>query len=79
MRRFPVTLVGMVALALAACSPQTLTMSVDMRHPSKSGIDLGRKTISIVYMDDGEHGSFSNGVASALARSLEDDYFAGRL
>ena len=78
MRRFPVTLVGMVALALAACSPQTLTMSVDMRHPSKSGIDLGRKTISIVYMDDGEHGSFSNGVASALARSLEDDYFAGR-
>ena len=78
MRRFPVTL-GLVALALAACSPQTLTMSVDMRHPSKSGIDLTRKTISIVYMDDGQvDTTFSNGVASSLARSLEEDYFAGR-
>ena len=77
MRRFPVTL-GLVALALAACSPQTLTMSVDMRHPSKSGIDLTRKTISIVYMDDGQvDTTFSNGVASSLARSLEEDYFAG--
>lgn len=78
MRRLPVTL-GLVALALAACSPQTLTMNVEMRHPSKSGIDLSRKTISIVYMDDGASDTtFSNGVASALARSLEDDYFAGR-
>lgn len=78
MRRLPVTL-GLVALALAACSPQTLTMNVEMRHPSKSGIDLSRKTISIVYMDDGAADTtFSNGVASALARNLEDDYFAGR-
>jgi len=78
MRRLPLIL-GLSALALAACSPQTLTMSVDMRHPSKSGIDLSRKTISIVYMDDGAvDTTFSNGVASALARSLEEDYFAGR-
>ena len=78
MRRFPVTL-GLAALALAACSPQTLTMSVDMRHPSKSGIDLSRKTISIVYMDDGQADTtFSNGVASGLARSLEEDYFSSR-
>ena len=78
MRRFTLTL-GLAALALAACSPQTLTLNVDMRHPSKSGIDLGRKTMSIVYMDDGAVDStFSNGVASSLARSLEEDYFAGR-
>ena len=78
MRRLPLIL-GLFALSLAACSPQTLTMSVDMRHPSKSGIDLSRKTISIVYMDDGAADTtFSNGVASALARSLEEDYFAGR-
>ena len=63
MRRLPLIL-GLSALALAACSPQTLTMSVDMRHPSKSGIDLSRKTISIVYMDDGAvDTTFSNGVA----------------
>ena len=78
MRRFTLTL-GLAALALAACSPQTLTMNVDMRHPSKSGIDLGRKTMSIVYMDDGTADStFSNAVASSLARSLEEDYFGGR-
>ena len=78
MRRFTLTL-GLAALALAACSPQTLTLSVDMRHPSKSGLDLARKTMSIVYMDDGvADTTFSNGVASSLARSLEEDYFAGR-
>jgi hypothetical protein len=70
---------GLAALALAACSPQTLTLNVDMRHPSKSGIDLGRKSMSVVYMDDGQADTtFSNGVASSLARSLEEDYFAGR-
>ena len=49
-----------------------------MRHPSKSGIDLSRKSMSVVYMDDGKADTtFSNGVASSLARSLEEDYFAG--
>ena len=77
MRRFTLTL-GLAALALAACSPQTLTLSVDMRHPSKSGLDLAKKTMSIVYMDDEKPDTtFSNGVASALARSLEEDYFGG--
>ena len=77
MRRFTLTL-GLAALALAACSPQTLTLHVDMRHPSKSGIDLNRKSMSIVYMDNGQADTtFSNGVASSLARSLEEDYFSG--
>ena len=48
-----ILITGLFALALAACSPQTLTMNVEMRHPSKSGIDLSRKTMSIVYMDAG--------------------------
>ena len=66
------------ALLLAACSPKTFTMNVDMRYPSKSGLDLSRKTMSIVYMDNGSADStFSNRVASSLARSLEEDYFRG--
>ena len=77
MKRFTLTL-GLAALALAACSPQTLTLNVDMRHPSKSGIDLARKSMSIVYMDDETADTtFSNGVASSLARSLEEDYYGG--
>ena len=73
-----ILITGLFALALAACSPQTLTMNVEMRHPSKSGIDLSRKTMSIVYMDAGTADTtFSNLVASSLARSLEADYFRG--
>ena len=65
-------------LALAACSPQTFTMNVDMRYPSKSGLDLSRKTMSIVYMDDGSADTtFNNRIASALARNLEQEYFRG--
>jgi hypothetical protein len=78
MRRTTLIL-GLSALVLAACSPQTFTLGVDMRYPSKSGIDLTRKTMSIVYMVDGKADStFSNAVASSLARSLEEDYFGGR-
>lgn len=70
---------GALVLALAACSPQTFTMNVDMRYPSKSGLDLSRRTMSVVYMDNGTADStFNNGVASALARSLEAEYFGGR-
>ena len=73
-----ILITGLFALALAACSPQTLTMNVEMRHPSKSGIDLSRKTMSIVYMDAGlADTTFSNLVASSLARSLEAEYFRG--
>jgi len=76
--RKSILVAGVAALALAACSPQTFTMNVEMRHPSKSGLDLSRKTMSIVYMDDGTADStFSNSVASSLARSLEEDYFRG--
>ena len=64
---------------MAACSPQTLTMNVEMRYPSKSGIDLSRKSIAVVYMDDGTPVDtlFSSAVASGLAASLEEDYFGG--
>lgn len=79
MSRSTLVFAGLFALALAGCSPQTFTMSVDMRYPSKSGIDLARKTMSIVYMDNGTADStFNNGVASSLARCLEADYFGGR-
>ena len=69
---------GIAALVLASCSPQTFTLGVDMIYPSKSGINLARKTVSVVYMDDGQADStFSNLVASSLARNLEENYFGG--
>lgn len=77
MRRSTIILAA-ACLAVAACSPQTFTMNVDMRYPSKSGLDLARKTMSIVYLDDGSTDTtFSNRVASSLARTLEEEYFRG--
>jgi len=54
-------------------------MMVDMRQPSKSGIDLLGKTMSVVYMDDlsGRDTVFNAMVAEGFAKALEDDYFGG--
>lgn len=67
------------ALGLLSCSPETLTMHLEMRYPSKSGLDLSRKSIAVVCMDDssGKDSLFNAAVATGLSRSLEKDYFGG--
>ena len=68
-----------VVILLAACSPQVYPLYMDVRQPSSSGLDLNRKSMSIVYMD-GTHeldSLFDRSTASALARCLEEDYFNG--
>lgn len=68
------------ALLLAACSPQVYPLHLEVRQPSVSGLDLNRKSISIVYMDGTNNldSLFDRGVASAMARLLEEDYFDGQ-
>lgn len=65
------------ALLLAACSPQVYPLHLEVRQPSASGLDLNRKTMSIVYMDGYNQldSLFDRSAASALARHLEEDYF----
>lgn len=67
------------ALLLAACSPQVYPLYLDVRQPSSSGLDLSRKSMSLVYMDgtNDVDSLFDRHTASALARSLEEDYFGG--
>ena len=67
------------ALLLAACSPQVYPLYLDVRQPSSSGLDLARKTMSLVYMDgyNNVDSLFDRHTASAIARSLEEDYFGG--
>ena len=67
------------ALLLAACSPQVYPLYLDVRQPSSSGLDLARKSMSLVYMDGTNEvdSLFDRHAASALARSLEEDYFGG--
>ena len=73
------TLLLGAALLLAACSPETFTMNIEMRYPSKSGLDLSRKSMAVVYADNGAASdtAFLRSVASGFARKLEEDYFGG--
>ncbi len=66
-------------LLVAACSPQVYPLYLDVRQPSKSGLDLSRKSIGIVYMDGTQpaDSTFDRNAASAMARHLEEDYFNG--
>lgn len=67
-------------LSVVSCAPSAFTMAVDLRHPSKSGLDLGGKTMSVVYVDDGDpkDSLFIASVSEGFARQLESDYFSGR-
>ena len=68
----------MIALALAAvsCGPTRHAIFVDMRYPSKSGIELAGKTVAVVHLENDNPLSnvFSEGIADGLAYSLEQDY-----
>ena len=77
MRKLSVIVVS--ALLLAACSPQVYPLYLDVRQPSSSGLDLSRKSLSLVYMDGANDvdSLFDRHTASAMARSLEEDYFGG--
>ena len=66
-------------LLVASCSPETFTMNIDMRYPSRSGLDLSKKSMAIVYVDEGKKSdeSFVKGLASGFAYKLEEEYFGG--
>ena len=64
-------------LLAVACSPQIYPLFLEVRQPSSSGLDLNRKSLSIVYME-GKDSLFDRSAASSLARALEADYFGGR-
>jgi hypothetical protein len=55
-------------------------MNIEMRHPSKSGLDLNNKSIAVAYIDSGnsQDSIFNHSVAEGFARQLESDYFGGR-
>ena len=66
-------------LLVSSCSPETFTMNIDMRYPSRSGLDLSKKSMAIVYVDEGKKSdeSFVKGLASGFAYKLEEEYFGG--
>lgn len=50
-----------------------------MRNASRSGLELGRKTFSLVYVDDGvkADSTFAASLSEGFAQKLESEYFSG--
>ena len=69
----------LVLLTLVACGPSKHVMYIDMRYPSKSGVDLGGKIPSVVYLESGDESvaAFERGMANAFADVLEQDLGTG--
>ena len=68
-----------LAVMCVACGPTRHAIHVEMRHPSKSGIEFSGKTISVVYLENDNlfNNNLSEGIADGLAYALEQDYGTG--
>lgn len=66
-------------LCFASCGPSKHAIHVEMRHPSRSGVDLAGKIVSVVYLenDDQVATQFNASMADGFACTLEEDYSAG--
>lgn len=73
MRRFILFIVAMPVLL--SCGPGKHVMHIQMRYPSKAGVDLAGKMPSVVYLetDDKAASVFNSGMATAFAGELEND------
>lgn len=69
----------LILTTLVACGPSKHVMYIDMRYPSKSGVDLGGKIPSVVYLESGDEAAaaFESGMANAFAGALEQDLGTG--
>lgn len=76
MRRLSSCAVPLCALLLASCSPQVYEMSMEMRYPSSSGLDLTGKSVAMVYPYGltQEEMQLTSSVAGALADQLDAAY-----
>ena len=66
-----------VPFALVSCGPTYFSLGVEMRNPSRSGMDLSGKNISVSYLDDGKDSLFLPSVAEGFTEALEKDFFGG--
>ena len=73
------SLLILCALAAVSCGPSKYTMHLEMRYPSKVGVDLAGKNVSVVYLEDGNalQDGFGSYMADGFAAALEKDYGTG--
>jgi len=68
-----------ICLLQTACGPSRYTMHLDMRQPSRAGIDLAGKSVSVVFLENGTllQDAFLSGMAEGFAASIENEYGSG--
>lgn len=78
MKRIVLYIISLLAL-MTSCGPVRYALNVEMRYPSKSGLDLAGKIVSVVFLEneDSVARAFNNGMAESFAYTLEADYGTG--
>ncbi len=73
-----ILILALLACAVS-CGPTKHAIHIEMRHPSKAGVDLAGKNISVVYLEnDNEIATdFNESMADSFAYALEEDYGTG--
>ena len=74
MKRIFISLISLVLLAVS-CGPSKHAVHVEMRHPSKAGVDIAGKNVSVVYLenDNKTATAFNEAMADGFAYTLEQD------
>ena len=69
----------LVLFGLGSCTPTAYNLVYESRRPSDSGLDLGGKSMAVVYLEseDGRDSLYNNLFSDAFAQSLEVEYFGG--
>lgn len=67
------------ASAAVSCGPSRHVVQVEMRYPSKAGIDLAGKNVSVVYLENKDKAAseFNSYMADGFAYALEEEYGTG--
>ena len=78
MRRFLIPFLAIAFMAVS-CGPSRHALHLEMRYPSKSGLDLAGKTLSVVCLENENQqaNEFNQSMADAFAYALEKDYGTG--
>ena len=68
-----------LALLACACGPSRHAVQIEMRYPSRSGVYLAGKIVSVVYVTDKDSvaSGFNGAMADGFAYALEQDYGTG--
>ena len=77
MNRTAFLFLAAAAFFAVSCGPTYFSLGVEMRRPSRSGVDLDGKNISVTYLDKGEDSLFISSVAEGFTEALEKDFYAG--